>query len=121
VASELVIKGEPELHAALSKLGGNLRDMTSLNGQVADELARAIGSAAPRLTGTLAGSFHGKGSKDTAEVTSELVYAPVIENGWAAHNIEARHYAESTLTQSEGTIQKRYEEGVGQMCKKAES
>lgn len=52
---------------------------------------RAAGKA-PKLTGRLAGSLFVESSGDEVVVASDLVYAPVIHYGWAAHGIAAHPF-----------------------------
>ena len=117
---EIVIHGGPELHSALSGLERDLRDMSTLNREAGEVVVRAIGVAAPRVSGALAGSFHAVGTKDKATVESDLIYAGVIENGNPEHNIDAQHYAAGALESATGEVTAAYEGGVAKMTSKAE-
>ena len=118
--NEIIVHGGPELHSALMGLERDLRDMTALNHEVALEVAGRISGAAPRVSGALAGSFRGTGTKDKATVESDLIYAGVIENGWAEHNIDAQHYAAGAVEGSTADVVSTYENGVEKMTSKAE-
>jgi hypothetical protein len=113
--------GGPALHRSLQGLTGNLRDLSSVNAEVARDLVAAVSSRAPRDTGRLAGSFHASGSREKAEASSSLVYAPVQNYGSPGHNIEGRHFAEAALTSSTGAAEAKYRKGIGQLCRKAEA
>ena len=121
MTNKIEVAGQPELHRALSGLEGDLRDLSPLNGEVADLLARAVSSAAPRATGALAGSFSGRGTREAAEVSSDLDYAGPMNYGVPSHNINATRYAENALASSEGAANERYRSGVEKLLRKAES
>lgn len=71
--------------------------------QAASEAGRVVqeqGSRnAPRRTGRLAGSIRARTSGGNAEIGSDLIYAPVIHNGWPAHNIRANPFLRRALDQ----------------------
>ena len=121
MAGEIQIKGEPELHRALTQLEGELRDLSSVNAEVARELAQAIGARAPVLSGRLAASWYGSGESDKAEASSDLDYAGPQNYGVPSHNIEGTHYAEKALAESSSTIESTYRAGVARLCRKAET
>ena len=98
----MVVHGGPELARALDGAKRDLADMGPLNRQVAGDVAKVISALAPRDTGALAGSFRAVGAKDRATVESDLIYAPVQNYGWSAHNIDALHFAEDGLERSRG-------------------
>ena len=118
---DLAVHGGPELDAALNGMKRDLSDMRALNMTIAGDLARAVAALAPKVSGALAGSCRPSATPNRAKVVSDLIYAPVIQHGWPAHNIEGQHFGERALTQMAGTIQKKYDDGLAQMCKKAES
>jgi hypothetical protein len=121
VPTQIVVKGLPQLHGALTGIERGLDDMTSLNQRVAGDLASAVGAAAPVLTGRLAASWRASATRDKAEASSSLDYAPVIEYGSSSHNIEGRHYAERTFAASRGRIEAQYQGELKRLCRKAES
>ena len=93
------------LHAA----GGKLGDLTSAGGKVGELVAAAARAAAPRLTGALAASTQGfTDGKTTAGVSSDLVYAPVIHNGWSGHNIDSNPYITRAFESTEDQWLKVY-------------
>ncbi len=121
MAGDVAIEGLPELHRSLAGLDHDLRDMSGLNRSAAGELVKALAVTAPKVTGRLAGSFTASGTQREAVAESALIYAPVIDNGWGAHNIEAQHYSEQALAASSSAVTSKYQEGVDRMVKKAES
>ena len=121
MAGEVQITGLPELRSSLKGLDEGLRDLSTVNAEVANDLARAIASAAPRRTGRLAGSWQGRGTRDTAEAESTLDYAGPIEYGVPSRNVEGQHYAERALDRSTAAIESKYDAGVSRLCRKAES
>jgi hypothetical protein len=121
VTNRVEIEGGAELHRALNGLAGDLRDLSPLNGQIANDLARAVSAAAPRASGALAASFEGKGTREAAEVSSGLDYAGPQNYGVPAHNIEGSHYAENALAASEGAAAARYRAGIESLLRKAQA
>jgi hypothetical protein len=116
----VTIKGGPELRRALKAAEADLRDLSALHRSIASDVAKAVASDAPHDTGRLAGSFRPSGTRTTAKVRSSLVYAPVQNYGWAEHNIEGRHFAESALASSTSGIVAKYRAGVEKLLRKAE-
>ena len=100
---------------------GDLRDLTPVNADIAGDLARAVGAAAPRASGALAASFEGTGTPGGAEVSSELNYAGPQNYGVPAHNIAATHYAENTLAAAEPAANAKYQAGIAKLVRKAET
>ena len=121
MADRIEIVGGPELTRSLKGLEHDLRDLAPVNRSAAGELVKALAASAPKVTGRLAASFRPSGTQREAIAESELIYAPVIDNGWSAHGIEAQHYSEQALAASRSSVESRYQEGVGRMVRKAES
>jgi hypothetical protein len=117
----LKITGEAELHRSLKTLGGDLSDLSRVNGDVARDLAAAIGARAPVATGRLAGSFTASGSHDKATASSSLDYAGPQNYGVPGHNIRGTHYAEDALASSAGDAETKYRHEAERLCRKAET
>jgi hypothetical protein len=78
--------------------------LTRTLGEAADDLAAMappeVGAllvgksraAAPYVSGALRGSVQADLEPGRVKVSSGLIYAPVIHNGWAAHNIKAQPF-----------------------------
>jgi hypothetical protein len=120
VAATITVKGVPELHRSLRTLENDLRDLSTVNADVARDLVAAVSARAPRKSGRLAGSFTATGSRDKATASSSLDYAGVQEYGSAGHNIEGKHFAEAALEASAGGAEAKYRNGVERLCRKAE-
>lgn len=85
------------------------RDLDALTsdaaGRAVQQRARA---GAPKRTGRLAASVvAGKDGGDVI-VSSRLVYAPVIHNGWPGHHIAANPFLARALTNSRAEIGRLY-------------
>jgi hypothetical protein len=65
-------------------------------------------SEAPRRSGRLAGSVTAGTDGGDVTVSSRLIYAGVIHNGWPGHNISANPFLARALTSSKGEIQRTY-------------
>ena len=121
MANEIVVSGLPELHASLQGLGRELANNPGLNRDVAETLVAAVSEAAPKLTGQLAASFTASGTADEAKAESDLIYAPVINNGWREHNITPQHYAEQALAAVTPQVETQYSRGMDELTRKAEA
>lgn len=81
----------------------------------AGRLVAAQGSAnAPRVTGLLARSVRAEsdGAGGTV-IGSALIYAPVIHNGWAGHNIAANPFLSRALDQRAEQVADAYGRELG--------
>jgi hypothetical protein len=102
-------------------MGADLRDLSKLHKRVAVAFIPVVSAAAPKgETGKLASSFRPSGIRTKARAKSSLIYAPVINYGWHAHNIEGAHYAERALDRFGQQAHRMYDEGMKDICKKAE-
>jgi hypothetical protein len=86
------VVGADTVTATLRQAADKLGDLTATNVKVGQLVSSEARQSAPRLTGALAASTVGFSDKTTAGVGSDLVYAPVIHNGWSAHRIDADPY-----------------------------
>ena len=121
MAGELQVTGQAELRRSLAGLKRDLRDLSPVNREIAGDLARAIGSRAPRRTGALAASWRPVAKPEAATATSALAYAGIQNWGNPGHNITGTHYAEEALAAAESGAQRKYDAGVSRLCRKAES
>jgi hypothetical protein len=67
-------------------------------GRLIEQRARGL---APKRTGRLASSVRAQPGRGEVAVASSLVYAGVIEHGWAAHGITAHPFLVPTAHASE--------------------
>jgi hypothetical protein len=67
-------------------------------GRLIEQRARGL---APKLSGRLANSVHAQPVEGGISVASQLVYAGVIEHGWAAHGITAHPFLVPTAHATE--------------------
>lgn len=106
--TSVTVEGAEQMQATLHHAAARVADMSGPNREVANLIAAA--TRPPRRTGRLAGSIRASSTATDASVTSALVYAPVIEYGWPAHNIApARFLAEAadrTRTQADAIYSK---------------
>jgi len=103
VITGLTLKGADRLEATLGQAGdalANLEQASAEAGQIVTSLAAVT---APRLTGALAGSIQPEVAENGNEVTigSDLIYAPPIHNGWAAHNIAPQPFLRDAADRSQ--------------------
>lgn len=84
------VRGADTFVATLDNAADDLRDMApEAAGVVVRDVARA---RAPWDTGALRASLGVETANGRVSVGSPLVYAPVIHNGWAGHNIAANPF-----------------------------
>lgn len=84
-----------DLARDLTRIGTDLGDLTDPNREAADLVLAA--AKPPRRTGRLAGSLYVDADAFGGAVVSDLVYAPVIHNGWPARNIAAQPFLADAL------------------------
>jgi hypothetical protein len=121
VGAQITVQGGPELRRALKGLEADLRDLSALHRSIAADVVKAVQGTAPRQSGKLAGSFRASGTRTTAKARTSLIYAPVIEYGWGAHNIDPQGYAQRALNSSTSGIMAKYRTGVEKLLRKAET
>lgn len=82
--------GAMQLNITMTAAAAELTDMATGFSEVGDIVATASSRTAPRRTGALAQSMgHETGGKNTAVITSPLIYAGPIHWGRPSHNIRA--------------------------------
>ena len=97
--TQVTLEGDERLRATLKRAGDEMEHLD--HGQDARLIAQRAQARAPKRSGTLARSIYAKDmSLGRAVVTSDLVYAPVIHFGWAAHHIAAQPYLTTAVTDS---------------------
>lgn len=85
------------------------RDLAVLRSPDAGRIVQQRGrSGAPKRSGRLAASVTAGSDGDDVTVSSRLVYAGVIHNGWAGHNISANPFLARALESSKGEITRQY-------------
>jgi hypothetical protein len=104
------LKGADRLAATLDDAARQLGDLRDANAEAANTVESVAALTAPRRTGALAGSVVGEVVEGGAQIGSDLIYAPVIHNGWAAHHIAPQPFlldaAERTTAQWVGAYDK---------------
>lgn len=81
------VVGAEMLAATLGRAMAELRTMAP--DAVGDTIRDRARAAAPYVTGRLRSSLHAETADGRVSVGSDLIYAPVIHNGWPAHHIAA--------------------------------
>ena len=104
------VDGADTLARTTAAAAKSLRDLTATNRAVAEGVAAS--ASPPRRTGALAGSLSCSSSATESEVSSSLVYAGVIEYGWARHGIEATSFLTSAATGRDPASIDLYERAV---------
>lgn len=85
------------------------RELDTLESPEAGRLVALRGRAgAPKVSGRLASSIRAGSDGGDVVVSSRLVYAPVIHNGWPGHNISANPFLARAAVNSKGEIARKY-------------
>jgi hypothetical protein len=104
--AEVEIIGAARFSRTARAAADDIRDMHPAEaGRLVAARARA---GAPKRSGRLAGSMTAGTDGGDVVVSSRLIYAPVIHNGWPGHNISANPFAARALTNSRGEIERIY-------------
>ena len=107
------IEGDERLAATTRAAAHDLADMDTSNRAVGEVVRARAASAAPKVTGALAGSVRADVTANGVDVASDLVYAPVINNGWAAHNIVAQPFMTNALADATSLVLAKYTDEIG--------
>jgi hypothetical protein len=79
--------GDDVLRATLARASHDLAHLDGAAGKASRLITQRARDRAPKRSGRLASSIVAKVDAGDAAVGSDLIYAPVIHNGWAAHGI----------------------------------
>ena len=108
--SELV--GATRLRATMAVAAARMAELDAAEaaaGRLIEQRARGL---APKRTGRLASSVRATPGEGEVSVSSSLVYAGVIEYGWAAHGISAHPFLVPAAHASEPVWVRYYETDV---------
>lgn len=83
----IVVEGDRELRAALNGVEDGLKDLSATNSRVANVVAPVARRYAPRLTGRLGESVRGEGTRDGAQVGTDVTYGWPVHSGVPARGI----------------------------------
>lgn len=107
-AQSVKVEGADTLARTLRDVGADLADLAPR--AAGDVVLTAARGRAPRVSGRLRSSLTVDTSPGVVSVSSELIYAPIIEWGWPARNIEASHYLTGAAEATEGQWSPLYTE-----------
>ena len=95
----ITIDGDETLRRTMRAAESDLAEMDQEDN--ARMVAQRAAGKAPKVSGTLARSVYAKDlGKGEAAVLSDLIYAPVIHYGWAAHHITPQPFLTEALADS---------------------
>lgn len=92
MAGTVRVEGAAEFAASCDRAAAELAHLDDAHSRVGGFIRAQASAAAPRRTGRLAGSIRADATGDSVTVGSSLIYAGVIHNGWARHNIAANPF-----------------------------
>jgi phage gpG-like protein len=104
VTQTVEVLGADRLAATMGRAAHDLGDLGAANSRAGEAVANPARSAAPRVTGALAASIRTDRDRDGATVSATVVYASVINYGWAAHGIAANPFLTGTFERQERTV-----------------
>lgn len=113
----LTVEGGRELRRSLRAAGSDLTELKAANKRAADIVAAAAPARTPRVSGRLASSIRGAGTKTAGIVRAGnnrksgtgVPYALPIHWGWPKRNIKANPFLSDTAQQTEERWMKEYE------------
>ena len=111
------IDGLTGLRRKLREAGDDLADLKDANASVAQLVAAAAASRAPRSSGALAGSVRGNRAAGKATVNAggaRVPYAGPIHYGWPAHGIEPHPFVIDAAQGTEAQWLPIYQEAIDQ-------
>jgi hypothetical protein len=95
----VTLEGDDTLRRTLSAAESDIRELDQLPS--ARLVAERAAARAPKVSGTLGRSVYAKDmGTGVAAALSDLIYAPVIHNGWAAHHISPQPFLTTALDDS---------------------
>lgn len=109
------VEGMTTLRRTLRQAGDDLQDLREAHATAARIAATASAALAPRLTGRLASSVRGSGTKTAATLRAgfaSVPYAGPIHWGWPARGITAQPFLSQGAQDSEGRWLPIYEAAV---------
>lgn len=109
MTADVRLKGATEFRAAIRRAEKDMADLREPLQRSATEVANDARALAPRVTGRLAASLVATATRERAQVSSQLVYAPVIHYGWRGHNIEPQPFLTTALAVNEREIVNRFD------------
>ena len=98
------VEGARELRATMRRAGEDLGDLKDAHAQVASYVSAAASGAAPRVSGTLAGTIRGNRAATSAVVKAggaAVPYAGPILWGWPRRNIRSQPFLTDTAANTE--------------------
>jgi len=103
-AAKVTVEGDETLRRTMGNAQGDLEQLDQA--EAARLVQQRAQARAPKVTGTLRASVRAKDlGHGRAVVASELIYAPVIHNGWAAHHISPQPFLTTALEDSKTLVQ----------------
>lgn len=114
-AAQVTVDGLPQLRRQLRQLVGDTADLKAANAAVAQIVAAAATSRAPRRTGRLAGNVRGNRAVGRATVLAggaRVPYAGPVHWGWPAHRIEPQPFIVDAAQATEPVWLGAYERDV---------
>lgn len=112
------VDGDTRLSRTLRGAGRDLENLTGAHAEAARIVAAGVRSRAPRRTGYLASTVRPVTDVDAAVVAVGAVYAPVIANGWPAHNIKPNPFASNGVESTEPAWLDAYRDAVEDALRK---
>lgn len=119
--------GGPRLRKTLKNAAGDLEDMQAVTRAVSGFVANRAKTAAPRRSGTLAGTVRGSAGATRATIyagggrgKARVLYAGPIHWGWKSRGITANPWISSTAQATESTWVRMWMDGVERAVSKVE-
>ena len=115
------VEGARQLRSTLKAAGDDLSDLKAAHTEAARIAAAAGSSSAPRVTGALAASVRGSGTKTAAVIRAgkaSVPYAAPIHWGWFAKHIKPNPWLSRATQSTEPTWTAVYMNAINQAIEK---
>ena len=119
MVAKLKVEGVDETVRAFNKVDSSIQDLSDAHQAEADMLLPEIERLTRKETGTLAGSWQTDAIATEAKFINELVYAPIQEFGWSAHNIEPTNAIARAFEANEKRTEAVYSDAIARIGDKA--
>ncbi len=119
--ARIQVTGAKELRRALKKMGADVKDLTPINREAAQDVAEEARQRVPVLSGALRRTIKGSGTKTRGTVSAGargLPYAGVIHFGWPRHNISPQPFIYDALDNRREAVVEKYQKRIGDLVER---
>lgn len=119
--ARIQVHGAKELRRALTRMGADVKDLTRIHKEAAEDVARVARERAPVRSGRLRKSVKARATRTRGTVQAgggAVVYAGPIHFGWPKRNIEPQPFIYDALDERRDEVIGRYEERIAELVRR---